>query len=98
MLEKTLERIAERILCLDEASLASLWSKYKERMDNFDASRDWERAVIAFFVINAVRAKNQIFNDEIRGRQNAATTLPPQKPKAGRRKKPVLRLIESGKA
>ena len=37
MLGKTLERIAEKILGLDEASLASLWKKYKERMEQFDA-------------------------------------------------------------
>ena len=66
MLEKTLERIAEKVLGFDEASLASLWKKYKERMEHFDASRDWERAVIVFFIINAVRAKNQIFNEEVR--------------------------------
>ena len=76
MLGKTLERIAEKILGLDEASLASLWKKYKERMEQFDASRDWERAVIVFFIINAVRAKNQIFNEEVRKQHRPHASRP----------------------
>ena len=91
MLGKTLERIAEKILGLDEASLASLWKKYKERMEQFDASRDWERAVIVFFIINAVRAKNQIFNEEVRKQQLTPTPLPPHK------SKPALKLIKPDK-
>jgi len=97
MLGKTLERIAEKILGLDEASLASLWKKYKERMEHFDASRDWERAVIVFFIINAVRAKNQIFNEEVRKQQPAPTPLPPHKSGAVGRKKPALKLIKPDK-
>lgn len=65
MLEGTLDRLAERILALDEASLANLCEKYKTRMERFDTSKEWEKAVIIFFVINAVRVKNQIFNDSI---------------------------------
>ena len=65
MIEDTLNHLAERILNLDEASLTGLCEKYKIRMDQFDTSRDWEKSVIIFFLINAVRAKNQIFNDHI---------------------------------
>lgn len=65
MFESTLEKLADRILSLDEASLSALWKKYKDRMEHFDASKDWERAVIVFFIINAVRAKNQIFNERV---------------------------------
>ncbi len=65
MFEKSLDRIAERILALDEASLNSLWEHYKERMEQFDTSKEWEKAVIIFFIINAVRVKNKIFNEHI---------------------------------
>ncbi len=65
MLEPTLERLAERILAIDEASLSNLWEKYKLRMEQFDATKEWEKAVIIFFMINAVRVKNQIFNERI---------------------------------
>jgi len=80
MLESTLEKIAEKILALDEASLASMWSKYKERMDRFDTSSEWEKAVIVFFIINAVRAKNQIFNERILRMQNDREPKKPTKP------------------
>jgi len=89
MLETTLEKIAETILSLDEASLASLWEKYKNRMERFDISKDWEKAVIVFFIINAVRVKNHIFNEQV---------LKLQEKKAAENKnphgKPNLRLVK----
>ena len=51
MIEDALNGIAERILNLDEASLAGLWKKYKERMERFDTSKEWERAVIIFLYL-----------------------------------------------
>ncbi|MFH1081557.1 MAG: hypothetical protein V1766_15085 [Pseudomonadota bacterium] len=69
MIEATLNKLAEHILGLDEASLVSLWEKYKMRTENFEISKEWEKAVIIFFIINAVRAKNQMFNEEILKRQ-----------------------------
>ncbi len=88
MFESTLEKIAEKILSLDEASLTSLWSKYKEKMEKFDNSRDWEKAVIVFFIINAVRAKNQIFNERILRMSNENKPRKPDKPK------PDLKLVK----
>jgi len=85
MLEQTLDRIAEKILGLDEASLAELWQKYKMRMDHFDRTKEWEKSVIIFFIINAVRAKNHIFNEQIlqeekTGRNGAGKKTKPKKP------------------
>ncbi len=88
-LESSLDKLAQQILSLDEASLASLWLKYKERMENFQPTKEWEKAVIVFFVINAVRAKNEIFNEQILKMQNH----PPQPLPTGEKKKPVLRLV-----
>ncbi len=70
MFEQSLERLAEQILALDEASLANLWDKYKDRMERFDTSREWEKSVIIFFIINAVRVKNKIFNEQVMLSQN----------------------------
>ena len=70
MIEATLHKIAEHILSLDEASLSGLWEKYKARMEHFEASPEWEKSVIIFFMINAVRAKNHIFNENILKLQN----------------------------
>jgi len=72
MIEETLEDIAEKILGLDEASLTSLWEKYKAKLEHFEATREWERAVIIFFIINSVKVKNSIFNKQVVDRQNEA--------------------------
>ena len=88
MLETALDKLAETILALDEASLSSLWEKYKLRMERFELTKDWEKAVIIFFIINAIRAKNQIFNDQMILRQHQPAT--PNSP----RKRPDLRLVK----
>ena len=89
-LEQTLLKIADGILNLDEASLVSLWDKYRQRMEQFDTTRDWERSIIVFFIINAMRAKNQIFNEHLLNnliKQPESTTT-------AKKKKPTLRLIK----
>jgi hypothetical protein len=87
MLESSLDKLAQQILGLDEASLSSLWEKYKKRMEHFEPSKEWEKAVIIFFIINAVRAKNHIFNEQLM-RQQAEPVKPPKR-------KPVLRLVKT---
>lgn len=88
MLESALDKLAEKILSLDEASLTSLWEKYKGRMEHFEPSKEWEKSVIIFFIINSVRAKNHIFNEQILSQPEAG---PEKKQK---RKKPNLRLVK----
>ena len=88
MIEATLHKIAEHILSLDEASLSGLWEKYRTRMEHFEASQEWEKAVIIFFMINAVRAKNHIFNEQILRQPEASPGKKQQK------KKPDLRLVK----
>ena len=64
-MEKALERLAEQILSFDEASLVHLREKYRLRIEHFDGTKDWEKAVIVFCVINAVSMKNALFNENI---------------------------------
>lgn len=64
-LEDSLNKIAENILYLDEASLTSLWEKYKTKMENFSFSPEWEKSVIIFSIINSIRVKNAIFNEQM---------------------------------
>lgn len=90
MLDSSLDKLAQQILSLDEASLASLWGKYKNRMENFQPSKEWEKAVIIFFIINAVRAKNEIFNEQILKMQSYKPAPPPP----AKKEKPNLRLIK----
>jgi hypothetical protein len=72
-MEKALEKLAEQILAFDEASLSGLREKYRARIEQFDGTKDWERAVIIYSVINAVSAKNTLFNENVlkRGRIGA---------------------------
>jgi hypothetical protein len=64
-MEKALQKLAEQILAFDEASLASLREKYRLRIEQFDGTKDWERAVIIYSIINAVSLKNNLFNENI---------------------------------
>ena len=91
MLESTLDKMAEKILGLDEASLAGLWEKYKARMEQFDTSKEWEKSVIVFFIINSVRAKNHIFNEKILTMKKNQEKPPVKPPKS---RKPDLRLVK----
>jgi len=88
MLESSLDKLAQQILGLDEASLSSLLGKYKKRMEHFESTKEWEKAVIIFFIINAVRVKNHIFNEQLMRLQETG----PEKPPRG---KPKLRLVKS---
>lgn len=88
MIESVLDKMAERILSLDEASLTSLWEKYKRRMEHFEPSKEWEKGIIIFFIINAVRAKNHIFNEQIRRQPEPGPDM------KQRKKKPDLRLVK----
>jgi hypothetical protein len=64
-MEKALEKLAEQILGFDEASLSGLREKYRLRIEQFDGTRDWERAVIIYSIINAVSLKNNLFNENV---------------------------------
>ena len=68
-MEKALEKLAEQILSFDEASLVHMREKYRLRIEHFDGSKDWERAVIVYYIINAVSMKNSLFNENVLRRQ-----------------------------
>ena len=89
-LENSLDKIAENILHLDEASLTSLWEKYKNKVEKFSTSPEWEKAIIIFSIINAVRAKNAIFNEKLLNNKAPKNTSPPERPHG----KPYLKLVK----
>jgi hypothetical protein len=64
-MEKALKKLAEQILSFDEASLANLREKYRSRIEHFDGTKDWEKAVIIYCIINAVSMKNTLFNENV---------------------------------
>ena len=89
-LENSLDKIAENILYLDEDSLSALWEKYKTKMEQFSFTPEWEKAVIIFSIINAVRVKNAIFNEQILSNQAPQGTALPKRPQG----KPHLKLVK----
>lgn len=52
-----LDHLADQILDLDADELNELLPEMQHRMENCDNSQEWERSVITFFLINAVRFK-----------------------------------------
>ena len=66
-IEEALLKIADWILDFDESSLVQLQEKYLKRVSEFSPGKEWERAIIVYFIINSVRVKNKIFNEKIKG-------------------------------
>jgi hypothetical protein len=60
MLVEALESLADRVLAYEETDLRALLHHFKTRMEQWDTSPEWERAVIAYFLINGVRVKNAL--------------------------------------
>lgn len=79
-MDKALERLADQILAFDEASLASLREKYRLRIEQFDGTKEWERAVIIYSIINAVSLKNNLFNENVLKRRRGSDKTLSKKP------------------
>ena len=60
MIAEAIERLADRVLAYDEPDLTKLLNHFKSRMEELEVSPAWERAVIAYFLINGVRVKNAL--------------------------------------
>ncbi len=76
MIPEALEKIADNVLSLDESDLATLLDFYKERMSHGEPTRAWERAVIAYFLLNGIRIKNTLKQGKLR-RQDSISEKPP---------------------
>ncbi|AEB08350.1 hypothetical protein [Desulfobacca acetoxidans] len=66
MIQKTVEDLAATVLSLDEDGLAKQLKHYKKIMEDFSPTPEWEKAVIAFFLINGVRVKNNLMDAQSR--------------------------------
>lgn len=60
MIPEALEKIADHVLALDDSDLSTLLDHYKDRMSQGEPTRAWERAVIAYFLLNGIRIKNTL--------------------------------------
>jgi hypothetical protein len=84
-MEEALQSLADRVLDFDEASLVQLQEKYLKKVSEFSPSREWERAIVVYFMINSVRVKNRIFNERV------SRTGSPDKPKPA---KTVFKIVK----
>ena len=78
MLEKALDKIAGQIIALDEASLTQLRKEYLNKLFDFKPTKEWEKAVIIYFIISGVIAKNNLFNHHILEGQKGETPKEPE--------------------
>ena len=76
MIPEALEKIAENVLSLDESDLATLLDYYKDRMSQGEPTKAWERAVIAYFLLNGIRIKNTLKQDKLRRQEPTAEKTP----------------------
>jgi len=60
MIAEAIERLADRVLAYEEPDLSELLNHFKSRMEQLEVSPAWERAVIAYFLINGIRVKNAL--------------------------------------
>jgi hypothetical protein len=76
MISEAIEHIADRVLAYEEADLIALLNHFKARMEEFQPGPAWERAVIAYFLINGVRVKNALKQ----GKLNSQERVPGSRP------------------
>jgi hypothetical protein len=76
MIPEALEKIADNVLSLDESDLATLLDHYKDRMSQGEPTKAWERAVIAYFLLNGIRIKNTLKQDKLRRRGPTSEKTP----------------------
>jgi hypothetical protein len=86
-MEKALEKLAEQILSFDEASLSNLREKYLLKIEHFDGTKDWEKSVIIYCIINAVSLKNTLFNENVLKKKGEKGGKPPKWPPSLKRVK-----------
>ena len=76
MIPEALEKIADNVLSLDESDLATLLNHYKDRMAQGEPTRSWERAVIAYFLLNGIRIKNTLKQGKLRDQDQFSEKAP----------------------
>jgi hypothetical protein len=77
MIKEEIERLAAWLLEYDEKDLNQLLKHFKARMEQGEPSPEWERAVIAYFMINGVRVKNTLKHGKAVRRLRPPTHRPP---------------------
>lgn len=76
-MEHLLQKMAQQLDSMDQASLDSLWEKYAQIVNEFEPSKRWEEAVLILSFIQAKNWKNQLFNTQwaMRAKNSSAIDL-----------------------
>jgi hypothetical protein len=93
-IDDVLSQIARQVMALDEDCLTALLPRYRERMNAFAPTREWEESVVIYFLINGLRVKNTQFHDKMEEYKKAAAEGDPAAKKIIR---PRLRLVKAKK-
>jgi len=93
-MEKALEKLAEQILSFDEASLANLRERYRSRIEHFDGTKEWEKSVIIYCIINAVIMKNALFNENVLKRKKGKEEGSSRQRREQERRHPGLKRVK----
>jgi len=48
------------------------------KIENFDGTKDWEKAVVIYCIINAVSLKNTLLNENVLKRKKEKEEKPPR--------------------
>lgn len=75
-MERMLQKMAAQLNAYDEASLIALWDKYATIVERFEPTKRWEEAAVIFSLIQAVRLKNQLFNQNLAAGLDASRDEP----------------------
>ena len=59
-MKERLDHLTDQILDLDPDDLKALLPVIQARMDDPLHDREWERSVISFFIVNAIRVKENL--------------------------------------
>jgi hypothetical protein len=76
MISEAIERLADRVLAYEETDLTALLNHFKTRMEQCEPTPEWERAVIAYFLINGVRVKNALKHGKSHRRERSSGFRP----------------------
>lgn len=62
LMQRILEKMAQKLNEYDEASLMQLWQHYAVQVQDFEPTKRWEEAALVLCMIQAIHWKNQLFN------------------------------------
>lgn len=57
-MREILDHLSDQFLELESCDVIEMLPEIQQRMENCDNTRDWERSVVSFFLINALRFKD----------------------------------------